>query len=141
MIVLDTNVISELMRTEPHPVVFAWIAAQPRASLYTTSVTCAEVRTGIALMPDGRRKGVLADLAAALFGKDFGGRILPFDADAAARYSEIFARRRSAGTPITVFDAQIAATAAVAGAAVATRDTGGFEGCGLTLIDPWADPG
>ena len=137
MIVLDTNVISELMRADPDPIVFAWTAAQPRNTLYTTSVTCAEIMTGIALLPEGRRRTDLAQLAADLFSKDLGGRILPFDADAATRYSEIVVSRRSAGTPIAVFDALIAATAVTAGAAVATRDRRGFEGCGLILIDPW----
>lgn len=137
MIVLDTNVISELMRSDPHPDVLTWAAAQPRTTLYTTSITRAEIMTGIALMPEGRRRTALADLAIALFSKDLGGRILPFDADAADRYSEIVATRRAIGAPIAVFDAQIAATAAAAGAAVATRDVGGFRDCGLTLIDPW----
>ena len=137
MIVLDTNVLSELMRTNPHPAVLAWIAAQPRALLYTTSITRAEIMTGIAVMPEGRRRTALASLAAALFADDLGGRTLPFDAEAAERYSAIVATRRASGAPIAVFDAQIASIAVAKGARVATRDAGGFQGCGLTLIDPW----
>lgn len=137
MIVLDTNVISELMRSEPHPAVFAWAAAQPRASLYTTSINCAEILFGIRALPEGKRRSALADAAAMMFEEDLGDRILPFHAPAASRYGEIVVSRRLAGTPIEAFDALIAATASVAGAAVATRDIAGFEGCGLTLINPW----
>ena len=140
MIVLDTNVISELMRSQPHPLVLAWTASQPRASLYTTSINCAEILFGISAMPKGRRRTALANAAAVMFNKDLGGRILPFDAAAAARYSEIVVNRRRAGAPIEAFDALIAATAAVAGAVVATRDIGGFEDCGLALINPWESP-
>ena len=137
MFVLDTNVISELMRPAPHPAVFAWVAAQPRASLYTTSVTRAEILSGIGIMPQGRRRAALSDAAAAMFDEDLRGRILAFDAAAADRYAEIIVSRRQAGTPIHTFDALIAATALVARAAVVTRDTDGFAGCGLTLINPW----
>ncbi len=137
MIVLDTNVISELMRAEPHAGVLAWVAAQPRALLYTTHITRAEILYGIAALPEGRRRTALAAAADAMFAEDFAGRILPFEASAAARYPEIVLTRRNAGNPIEGFDALIAATALAKGASVATRDTGGFTGCGLTVIDPW----
>jgi len=137
VIVLDTNIISELMRAEPHPAVLAWVAAQPRALLYTTHINQAEILYGIAALPEGRRRAALAAAAAAMFAEDFAGRILPFEARAAARYPDIVLARRRAGNPIEGFDALIAATALAAGASVATRDTGGFTGCGLTLIDPW----
>ena len=137
MIVLDTNVISELMRPEPHPGVFAWVAAQPRALLYTTYINQAEVVYGIAALPEGRRRTTLAQAAQAIFTEDFSGRILPFGAGAASRYPEIVMARRRAGNPIEGFDGLIAATALAAGASVATRDISGFEGCGLTLINPW----
>jgi hypothetical protein len=141
MIVLDTNVISELMRSQPNPRVFAWTASQPRASLYTTSINCAEILFGFGALPEGRRRKALANAAATMFNEDLGGRVLAFDAAAAAaRYSEIVVNRRRAGAPIEAFDALIAATASVAGAVVATRDTGGFEDCGLTLINPWESP-
>ena len=137
MIVLDTNVSSELMRSQPHPDVLAWVAAQPRALLYTTSVNRAEILFGIAALPEGRRRSILAESATAMFDEDLAGRVLPFDAAAASRYAQIATSRRLAGTPIEAFDALIAATAFVAGAAVATRDISGFENCGLTLINPW----
>jgi hypothetical protein len=137
MFVLDTNVISELMRPAPDQAVFAWIAAQPRASLYTTSVTRAEILSGIDVMPKGRRRAALSNAAAAMFDEDLRGRILAFDAAAADRYADIIVSRRQAGVPIHTFDALIAATALVARAAVVTRDTKGFADCGLTLINPW----
>jgi predicted nucleic acid-binding protein len=137
MIVLDTNVISELMRSQPDPIVVAWVTAQPRASLYTTGVNEAEVFYGIRAMPEGRRRSGLAAGAEALFAEEFAGRVLPFDGAAARRYAEIVVLRRQAGKPIEAFDALIAATASVAGAAVATRDVEGFADCGLTVINPW----
>jgi predicted nucleic acid-binding protein len=137
MIVLDTHVLLELMRPDPNPTVFAWAAAQPRASLHTTSLNRAEIVFGIRSLPEGKRRDALADAAAAMFNEDLGGRILPFDAAAADRYGEIVVARRLAGAPIEVFDALIAATALAAGASVATRDIGGFDGCGLKLINPW----
>ena len=137
MIVLDTNVLSELMRSQPAAPVFAWVSAQPRATLYTTSVSKAEVLFGIAVLPEGRRRLALAAAAEAMFADDFEGRVLPFDEAAAVHYAEIVAARRREGRPIEAFDAQIAATARVAGAGIATRHTGDFAGCGLTLVNPW----
>jgi predicted nucleic acid-binding protein len=137
VIVVDTNVISELMRPEPHPKVLAWVAAQPRTLLYTTHINQAEILYGIAALPEGRRRTALAAAAEGMFAEDFAGRILPFGAAAAVRYADIVITRRRAGNPIEGFDALIAATALAAGASVATRDTSGFAGCGLTLIDPW----
>lgn len=137
MIVLDTNVISELMRPEPHAGVLAWVAAQPRAQLYTTHINQAEILYGIAALPEGRRRASLALAAEAMFAEEFAGRILPFGAAATARYPDVVLGRRRAWIPIEGFDALIAATALAAGASVATRDVGGFVGCGLTLIDPW----
>jgi predicted nucleic acid-binding protein len=137
MIVLDTNVISDLMRAEPHPAVLAWVSVQPRELLYTTHISQAEILYGIAALPEGRRRTALAAAAEAMFAEDFAGRILAFEATAAARYADIVLARRQAGNPIDGFDALIAATALAAGASIATRDTGGFVGCGLTVIDPW----
>lgn len=137
MIVLDTNVLSELMRSQPDAAVFAWVAAQPRAMLCTTSVNKAEILYGIAVLPEGRRRTALADVAEAMFAHDFAGRGLPFDAAAATHYADIVAARQREGRPIEAFDAQIAATARVAGAELASRDVGGFEGCGLALVNPW----
>ena len=138
MIVLDTNVISELMRPQPHEAVLAWVAAQPRSELCTTCVNQAEILVGVAKLASGRRRDALAAAAEAMFSDDFAGRILPFDASAAALFAQIVLTRRRLGRPIDGFDGLIAATALAAGATLATRDTGGFEGCGLSLIDPWA---
>jgi toxin FitB len=137
VIVLDTNVISELMRAEPHPKVLGWVTAQPRTLLYTTRINQAEVHYGIAALPEGRRRGALASAAEAMFDEDLAGRILPVGAAAVARYADLVVARRRAGKPIEDFDALIAATALAAGASVGTRDTTGFADCGLALIDPW----
>ena len=139
MIVLDTNVISELMRSKPDPGVVAWAAEQPRGALYTTSVNEAELLNGIAALPEGRRRTGLATAVEALFAEEFAGRVLLFGSAAARRYAEIVTIRGLAGRPIEAFDAMIAATALTAGATVATRDIGGFTGCGVTLIDPWGE--
>ena len=140
MIVLDTNVISELMRPEPHPAVVAWVAAQPRATLYTTSINRAEILYGVAAMPTGRRRDGFEAVAAAIFAEEFAGRVLAFDGRAAEHYARIVAGRRQAGAPIEGFDALIAATAVAAGFAIATRDIAGFERCGIDLINPWQEP-
>ena len=137
MIVVDTNVISELMRGEPHPAVLTWVAAQPRALLYTTHINQAEIFYGIAALPEGRRRTALTAAATAMFVEDFADHILPFEAEAAARYPEIVLARLQAGNPIEKFDALIAETALAAGASIATRDFGGFTGCGLAIVNPW----
>ncbi len=138
-VVLDTNVISEVMRPAPHAAVFDWVAAQPRASLYTTSVTRAEILLGIGIgiMPGGRGRAAFGDAVAAMFDEDLRGRVVAFDTAAADRCAEIIVSRRQAGALVRAFDAMIAATALVARAAVVTRDTDGFAGCGLALINPW----
>ena len=136
-IVLDTNVISELMRPAPHPAVLGWMAAQPRATLYTTSINQAEILFGIAMLSQGRRRAAVAAAAEAMFADDLAGRILPFSGVAAAHYAGIVVIRRRSGSPIEAFDALIAATALAADAAIATRDVGGFDGCGVRLINPW----
>jgi len=138
VIVLDTNVISELMRPEPHPAVVAWIAARPNAQLCTTSVNKAEILYGIIALPEGRRRTALIAAAEAMFEEDLADRVLPFNDVAAERYPEIVTARRRAGRPIEAFDALIAATTLAAGADLATRDVSGFENLGLKLIDPWA---
>jgi predicted nucleic acid-binding protein len=139
MIVLDTNVLSELMKPAPDEAVRAWVAAQPATSLYTTSLTQAEILHGIALLPAGRRRDALEAAAGALFSEDFGGRVLPFGSDAAHPYARIAVARRRAGRPISQFDAQIAAIARSTGAAIATRDVAGYEGCSVKVVNPWED--
>lgn len=137
MIILDTTVVSELMRTSPEPAVVAWTATRVFVELYTTTITRAEILYGIAILTAGRRRAALAEGATRMFLRAFTGRILTFDAAAADRYAEIRSTRRRAGRPISPLDAQIAAIAAVAGAAVATRNVRDFEGCGVEIIDPW----
>ena len=137
MIVLDTNVLSEIMRPSPNPVVFSWLASQPRPILFTTSVNQAEILYGIAALDDGQRKRGLAAAAEAMFEEEFAGRVLAFSDAAAPHYARIVAARRRMGNPIEGFDALIAATALAAGASVATRDVGGFADCGVAIVNPW----
>ena len=134
---LDTNVLSETMKPRPDAAIASWMRAQPLRSLFTAAICQAEILAGIAVLPTGRRRGELEAMAQAIFGQDFEGRILPFDVPAATAYAELFALRRQAGRPIETPDLIVAATAHAHEAAVVTRDTGGFEGCGLTLVNPW----
>jgi len=135
--VLDTNVLSELTRAEPALHVREWISHYPLAELFTTSVTVAEIRYGIARLPDGRRKTLLIEAANRMFTRRFNGRILPFDWAAADLYSEIRNGRKERGRPMSAPDAQIASIVAVHGADLATRNTRDFEGAGITVINPW----
>ena len=137
MIILDTNVLSEVMRPAPAAEVLAWLAAQTAASLYTTSVTQAEILHGLMLLPAGRRRRALEAAATAVFAEDFGGRILGFGTEAAPPYAQIASQGRRAGRPISHFDAQIAAIARANGAAIATRNVADFADCGVALVDPW----
>ena len=137
MLVLDTNVVSELMRPRPQGAVLAWLDGQLTETLFVTAITEAEIRTGVVVLPAGERQRGLASAADRLFDVLFSGRILPFDGDAAAAYAAIAAARRARGRPIAHADCQIAAIARSRGAAVATRDTADFEGSGIELINPW----
>lgn len=139
MFVLDTNVVSELMRERPNPEVMGWMDNQLTDNLFVTSITEAEVRTGIAILPDGERQRGLAAAAERLFAVFFSERILPFDSDAAQAYAMLATERRAAGRPISQSDCQIAAIAYSRGVPVVTRDVDDFEGCGLDVIDPWDD--
>ncbi len=134
MIVIDTNVVFELMRSEPDPNVVAWTASAGR--LHTTAVTLAEVDYGIARLPEGRRKYQLTAIAAGVFA-DFDDVVLPFDSPAARRYGTIVARREKLGRPIANADAQIAAICASREAMLATRNTADFDETGITVINPW----
>lgn len=137
MYVLDTNVLSAMMRPRPVPEVAAWIDSQDEDLLFTTAISQAEILSGIAIMADGRRRLDLATAAQAIFAEDFTGRVLPFDGEAALAYAELFAVRRRSGRPAATLDLMIAAVARSHGAGVVTRDASGFKGCGLTLINPW----
>ncbi len=137
MVILDTNVVSELLRPVPSLAVEAWLAAQDGAEVYFTSMSEAELRRGIAFLPAGRRRDGLARAVEDILVEDFQKRILPFDSTAARSFAVIAATRRAAGRPISEFDCQIAAIAHAQNAAVATRNAHDFEGCGITVIDPW----
>jgi|SRR5215510_105986 len=137
MIILDTNVISELMRPAPSPVVASWVAKQPAQELFTTSITEAEIFYGIELLSKSKRREGLLAAAEAMFAEDFAGRIFGFESDAARAFSRIAAHRRQVGKPITHADAQIAAIAQVRGAKIATRNVADFNDCGLDIVDPW----
>jgi predicted nucleic acid-binding protein len=137
MIVLDTNVTSELMRVAPDERVSRWVRDARPTELFTTSVIVAEVLYGIERLPDGRRRDRLQEAAEEIF-VAFETKILPFDVVAARRYPEIVAGRDRSGRPITSIDAQIASICRVHGAALATRNTKDFEGTGVELLDPWA---
>ena len=138
MILLDTNVVSELMRPAPTEAVLAWFAAQDAADLYLSTIGEAELRRGAAMLPTGRRRDQLMAMIDAMIAEDFAGRILPFDSNAAQAFVLVFMERRAAGRPISFADCQIAATARAQGAAIATRNTADFAGCGIAVIDPWA---
>lgn len=137
MIVLDTNVLSELLRAIPEPAVARWTASQPLNTLFTTTVTQAEMLYGAKLLASGQRRRQLEEALAALFEEDFAGRVLPFDGDAAVAYAGIAVERKLSGRPISQFDAQIAAIARSRGGYLATRNVGDFAACGLDIINPW----
>lgn len=134
---LDTNVLSELLRSAPELVVLTWFAGQPSETLFVSAITQAEMTLGARLMPASKRRASLQAALGAVFSEDFAGRILPFDSAAVPAYVDIVSARRAAGRPISQFDAQIAAIALHAGAKLATRNVNDFENCGVTLVNPW----
>ena len=140
MIILDTNVISELLRPAPEPKVEHWLSAQDGLNVYLTSISEAELRYGLAIMGNGKRRAALVDAVDRILREDLAGRILPFDSSAAQSFATIAAARRSAGRPIAQADCQIASIAHTRGATVATRNTPDFEGCEIDLINPWTGP-
>jgi toxin FitB len=137
MIILDTNVISELLRPAPEPRVEQWLSAQDGLNVYLTSISEAELRYGLAIMGNGKRRAALVDAVDRILREDLAGRILPFDSNAAHSFATIAASRRAAGRPIAQADCQIASIAHTRGATVATRNTPDFEGCEIDLINPW----
>lgn len=138
MFVLDTNVVSELMRPAPEPAVEAWVTARRAGDMYFSAVSEAELRYGVAIMPAGRRRDALTAAVDGLIREDFGGRVLPFDSAAAQAYAEIAAARRAAGRPACQADCQIAAIAQAHDFAIATRNVRDFAGMGIEVADPWA---
>jgi predicted nucleic acid-binding protein len=137
VIVLDTNVVSELVRAAPDERVVAWLDDLPVAETATTAVTVAELLYGVARLPTGRRKAELEQAVRAMIDEDFRDRVEPFDRDAAAAYALVVADRDRLGRPISVADAQIAATCRARGATLATRNTKDFQDTGIKLVDPW----
>jgi toxin FitB len=136
VIIVDTNVVSELMRPSPSPQVRDWVSAQAPGELCTTAITVAEIRYGLERLADGRRKQSLLSAATEVFAA-FSDYIQPFDADAAIWYATIVARRDRLGLPIDGFDAQIAAICRIRDAALATRNAKDFRETGIDVIDPW----
>ena len=139
MIILDTNVISELFRREPSAAVERQLGRFASSEWFTTSVTEAEIRLGLSILPEGKKKHALEARVSEILREVFAGRILPFDSAAAQVYAEIAAGRRAGGRPISLADAQIASIARVYGASLVTRNVRDFDGCGLKVIDPWSE--
>ena len=137
MIVLDTNVVSELMRPVPNPAVLAWVDAQSDRDLWLCSVVVSELLYGLARLPSGARRLQLTQAFEAMLAEDFAGRVLAFDLSAAVVYADLVAAREQLGQPLAMADAQIAATCLAPGARLATRNTRHFEGLGLVWLNPW----
>lgn len=137
MIVLDTNVVSELMRQPAEPNVVTWVDQQQVSDVYLTAITAAELFYGIARLPSGRRREALEGLVQQLVVEDFSGRILPFDGDAARHYAQIVTTRESVGLPISMPDAQIAAICRLYSADLATRNVKDFAHTGIQAVNPW----
>ena len=138
MIVLDTNVVSELMLPSPVASVVDWVSRQAMPTLYLSAISEAELRYGVETLPEGQRRERLRGEIEGMLQEDFAGRILPFDSYAAQAYATIASARRAAGHPINHADCQIASIARSMRAPVATRDVTDFEGCGIEVINPWS---
>lgn len=136
MIIVDTNVISELMRPAPEDSVLAWIAVQDVAELHVTAITLAEIAYGVERLPGGRRKAMIRSIAQEAM-TAFRGRVVPFDEAAVPHYARIVSARENAGRPMDAFDGQIAAICGALDSSLATRNAKDFEGTGITIINPW----
>lgn len=137
MIIIDTNVVSELLRPNPDITVETWLGAQDAHDIYLTAISEGELLYGVAVMPEGKRRNALGTAIDGILREEFAGRILPYDSDAAAAFAVIAANRRAAGRPIATADCQIAAIAYTRGATIATRNIPDFEDCQVNLINPW----
>jgi predicted nucleic acid-binding protein len=137
MIILDTNVISELMRAVPNPSVMQWLNGCHPTEIAITSITQSEILYGLSILDDGQRKESLLNAAFGLFEDDFAERIFPFDAIAATQYADIAALRRRSGRPISQADAQIAAIVRSTNSVLATRNVDDFVNCGIEVVDPF----
>jgi toxin FitB len=138
MIILDTNVLSELMRANPDENVLAWLDSQSSLDLHTTAITVAELLYGVARLAHGRRKAALRGAIESMLDGELAGRVLPFDGDSARRYAVLVAECEAHGRPISSADAQIAAICHAHDAALATRNGKDFEATGVAVIDPWS---
>ncbi len=138
MILLDTNVLSELMRPEPDLRVVVWLNAQPPESVWTTSISVFEIRLGLERLADGKRRRALEEAFIAMIEEDFENRVAVFDRPAAEAAGSIAAERFRVGRPVDIRDAQIAGISAVRKATLATRNLRHFDGIDLKLVDPWA---
>lgn len=141
MIVLDTNVISEVLKPVPAPEVIEWLSSQDRESVFLTSITAAELLYGIQILPSGRRRDQLQQAIEGILLEEFKGQVLPFDDDAARVFAVVAAERREMGRPMSQFDAMIAAICRLHDARLATRNARDFEHCGIALLDPWTPSG
>ena len=138
--VLDTNVLSELMRPQPAARVMAWFDGKAETAFFITAITRAEILLGIDLLPAGRRRDALAEAAGRMFEQDFGGRCLPFDEHAAGIYARVVAERTRAGQPISTEDGEIAAISLLHGLPLVTRNVKDFDNiAGLNLVNPWGE--
>jgi predicted nucleic acid-binding protein len=137
MIVLDTNVISDLMAPKPSESVVGWVASIEPSWMFTTTIIQAEILCGIYLLPDGKRRAGLHTAAQKIFSEKLADRVLSFDPDAAQIYPRLVAKRRQSGRPISQFDAQIAAICLARGSSVATRNVTDFSDLGLDIVNPW----
>ena len=137
MTVLDTNVISEMMKKKPAPAVVAWLDAQPEDAIWTTAVSVFEIRFGLNVLPNGKRKHNLQELFETMIRRDFGGRVMDFDSTAAEQSALIAAKSQGIGRPVEIRDVMIAGIVAARGATLATRNTKHFGLTGIPLIDPW----
>ena len=137
MIILDTNVVSEIIRPAPSQQVLQWVSSRPALLLYTTSITHAEMLYGMEILTKGKRKKALEAALNGMFEEDFRNRVLEFDSSCARYFAEIAAGRKAVGRPISQFDAQIAAIARSRKAVLATRNTADFADCGVKLANPW----
>ena len=139
MIILDTNVISELIRPEPSPAVVEYFKRLKRDDWYITAITAAELRSGCALLPDGKKRESLTQRVEAMLAGPFFNRILAFDAEASRTYADVAVQWRAAGRSISYFDALIAAITRSKGATLATRNTKDFVFCQIPIVDPWTE--
>jgi predicted nucleic acid-binding protein len=139
MIIVDTNIVTEVMKDSPTQAVVSWLNDQETSTLFLTSITIGEVRYGLRIMPQGRRRLRLEQGFERILAEAFAGRILPFDEEAARHYGDVMGRRKEIGRPVGVLDGQIASIARANGCAVATRNVKHFVECGIEIINPFDD--